>query len=118
VQQSDAGDGATSNLVRFSLPAPTGLVAVELHLQHTPQPPRPAWFAVNGCRLDRRLSADYAQTFVRPDGAGMLVQDPLHRLVYGFAALLQAQNRERTRAEAAAVELRLRLYAAVLAALG
>jgi hypothetical protein len=118
VRQTDGGPSATVNLVTFTLPATTGPIAVTLHLQHCAEPPRPAWFAVDGCRLDRRLGVDYAQSFVRPDGVGMLVQDPLHQLVYGFVALLQAPNRERIHAEAAAVALRLELYAAVLSALG
>jgi hypothetical protein len=91
---------------------------VELHLDHTPAPPRPAWLAVNGVRMDRRIGAGYAQSFVAGDGREIPVHDPLHRLVYGFAVALRTPDRERTTTTADVVDLRLQLYAAVVAALG
>ena len=115
VRQSDRGATATENVVSFVLPGPHGRVEVSLELRHTPNQPRPAWIEVDGCRIDRRLGADYSHTFVRPDGASVLVRDPLHQLVYGFHALLQAPNRERIHAIASDTALRLELYAAVFA---
>lgn len=67
VTQSYLGAAATANVLRFELAGATGPVAVELHLQQCPAQPRPAWLAVNGCRMDRRIGAGYAQSFVAGD---------------------------------------------------
>jgi hypothetical protein len=87
---------------------------VELHLQCCPQQPRPAWFAVNGVRLDRRLGADYAISFVDEQGRAVNVQDPLGSLVYDFVRKLKDKPIERTHA-LDAIAVRIRLYRAVLA---
>ncbi len=118
VRQADASELATTNRVTFTLPCQGGAVAVELHLQHTPAQPRPAWIAVNGLRIDRRIGANYAQSFVAADGRTIPVHDPMHTLVYGFVNSLRVPNRERTTTTADAIDLRLRLYAAILDALG
>jgi len=114
VRETDGGDAATENVVRFSVLGGTEDVAVALHLQCCPQQPRPAWFAVDGERLDRELGEDYAISFRSADGRAVNVQDPLDALVYGFVANLKANHRERTDALADAIALRIRLYAGVL----
>ncbi len=117
VRQRDPSPTATANVVAFTLPARGGPVAVELHLQVCPTQPRPAWLAVDGCRIDRRIDPGYRIAFVAPDGREVAAEDPLGRLVYGLRLLLPHAPRERTDAFADAVALRLRLYAAVLGAL-
>ncbi len=120
VRQTNQAPDAEANVVAFELTATSGPIAVELHLRRCPEPPRPAWIAVNGLRIDRRIGPDYTQSFVAHDRT-VNVQDPLRQLVYRFAALQQANDRERTRtfatAFATAVDVRLRLYAGVLRAL-
>lgn len=118
VRQSDAGTAAVRNVVQFALPGAAGAIDVALHLEHCPEPPRPAWLAVNGCRIDRRIGPDYAIAFAAASGRQRNVRDPLHQLVYGLLAALQRTPRERTTTAADAVSVRLRLYAAVLDALG
>jgi Oxidoreductase family, NAD-binding Rossmann fold len=118
VRQTDGGALATHNVLRFTLPGPAGAVEVSLEVVHTPNQPRPAWIEVDGCRIDRRLGPDYSHSFVAASGAELMVRDPLHQLVYGFTALLQAPNRERIHALASDLALRLRLYAAIFAELG
>lgn len=117
VRQSDPSPSATANLVAFTVPARGGSVDVELRLQVCPTQPRPAWLAVDGHRIDRRIDPGYRITFVAPDGREVAAEDPLWRLVYGLRQLLPNAPRERTDAIADAVALRLRLYAAVLGAL-
>lgn len=117
VRQTDAGDAARENVVRFSVVGGIDEVAVELHLQCCPQQPRPAWFAVDGARLDRQLGDNYAISFRSADGRVANVQDPLDALVYGFVANLKANHRERTDALADAIALRIRLYSGVLSEL-
>lgn len=117
VRQSDPSPSATANLVAFTVPARGGSVDVELRLQVCPTQPRPAWLAVDGHRIDRRIDPGYRITFVAPDGREVAAEDPLWRFVYGLRQLLPNAPRERTDAIADAVALRLRLYAAVLGAL-
>jgi hypothetical protein len=117
VRQDDGDPAAARNVVRFRVPAASGPVDATLHLEHCPQQPRPAWLAVNGVRIDRRLGPDYAMSFVAADGRAANVRDPLDRLVYGFAANLQRNHSERTSALVEAVAVRLRLYADILRAL-
>jgi hypothetical protein len=118
VRQSDPSPSATANVVAFSVPARGGAVDVELHLAVCPMQPRPAWLAVDGWRMDRRIGPGYRISFAAPDGRELPCEDPLARLVYGLRPLLQQATRERTHALADALALRLRLYAAALAALG
>ncbi len=116
VVQSNSAPDASANVVRFEVVGGTGNVAVALHLQCCPQQPRPAWFAVNGARVDRQLGENYAISFASEDGRSVNVQDPLHLLVYDFLANLRANQRERTNA-LDRIALRIRLYAGVLAKL-
>ena len=118
IAQSDGSAHATDNTVRFRVVGGTDDVSVELLLKCCPEQPRPAWFAIDGMRFDRRISADYAIAFATDDGRVANVQDPLDRLVYGFVTNLQATNREPFRAIADVVHLRIRLYAAIVDALG
>jgi predicted dehydrogenase len=118
VRQTDASADARANVVQFDLRGPADAIAVSLHLVHTPEPPRPAWLAVNGARIDRSIGPGYSIAFATPDGRMRNVQDPLYGLVYGLVATLPHAPRERTTTSADVLALRLRLYAAVLAALG
>jgi hypothetical protein len=104
--------------VAFVLPGPAGPIDVTLALAVCPEPPRPAWLALDGARADRRIGAGYAQSLVAADGRAVNVRDPLRELVYGLLADLERPNLERIRSLADDVALRLRLYAAVLGALG
>jgi hypothetical protein len=118
VRQSDGGPAAAHNVVAFTLPARSGPVDVELHLDVCPTQPRPAWLSVDGCRMDRRIGPGYRITFAAPDGREVPCEDPLLRFVYGLRPLLQQATSERTLAFVDAVALRLRLFAGILDALG
>lgn len=117
VRQSDGSPAATRNDVAFRLQAATGPVDVVLRLQQCAEQPRPAWFAVNGCRIDRRLGADYSHAFVAPDGRAVPVRDPLHQLVDDCIASLRVPLAPANAQRADAIALRLRLYAGVLGSL-
>ncbi|MCC7399380.1 MAG: Gfo/Idh/MocA family oxidoreductase [Planctomycetes bacterium] len=117
VTQSAPGPLAEHNVVCFRIVDGTATIVVELHLRRCPEPPRPAWFAVDGCRVDRRLGPDYTQDFVTPDGRCAFAEDPLSRLVYGLLEPLPENRRERTDASADAISVRLGLFVAVLDAL-
>lgn len=80
--------------------------------------PRPAWLAVDGCRMDRRIQmTDYRISFVA-DHREAVVSDPVGRLVYGFASLIRNQDIERIRSEAERIRDRARLYREILASWG
>jgi hypothetical protein len=117
VHLADRSTAATANALRFRVATELGPVAVALHLQHCPAPPRPAWFAVDGARVDRRIGAGYTQWFVAPDGREILAADPLHALVYRFAALCRAPDPDRHRELADVLDARLRCFHHVLGAL-
>lgn len=118
VRQADRSTAAARNDVTFDLPGPAGAIAVSLHLQVCPEQPRPAWFAVNGMRIDRRLGPDYSHAYVGSAGRAVALADPLHQLVQGVVAMLRNPARGQAERLADAIALRLRLYAGVLSALG
>ena len=91
--------------------------AAKQHLQVCPEPPRPAWFAVNGRRIDRRLGLDYSISFEAPDGRCTDVRDPLQLLVQWLVVVQSAPPRAGIERLADSIALRLRLYAGVLGAL-
>ena len=78
---AEALPGRVSLDVRFL--APSCAVDARLELTQHVEQPRPAWFAIDGRRADRRIGADYAISFVG-GGREVQVEDPLHRLVAGF----------------------------------
>lgn len=113
IRQDDASRDAERNAVHFALRAGDRECAVALHLVRCPEPPRPAWLAVNGRRMDRRIGPAYSISFA--DGERTVkTRDPLRELVYRFADLLTQPHRDRTQALAALVDHRLRLYADIL----
>jgi hypothetical protein len=116
IEQSDGGERAERNEVRFRLPASDGDVDVVLHLQVCPEQPRPAWFEVDGCRLDRRLGPDYSHAYVGADGVAHAVRDPLHALVADFVAAVA--RGDGAGAAIDTIATRLRLYAQIVTALG
>lgn len=117
VRQSDAGPLAERNDVRFTLPARSRAVDVSIHLARCPDPPRPAWLAIDGVRADRRIGADYAQSLVAAGGREVLVRDPLHQLVEHFVAAVRHADRDQRARLADTIDVRLRLYAGMLTAL-
>lgn len=114
VRQADRGVDATDNVVRFRVAGGAHRVDVTLHLRVCPEQPRPAWFAVDGVRFERRIGAGYEISFALDDGRVTKVEDPLAALVYGLLDPSLPHDRARTQPLADALALRLRLYAGVL----
>ncbi len=114
ISQDDGDPAAAANVVRFTWRAGGRDLAVALHLQRCPAPPRPAWLALDGVRVDRRIGAGYAQSFVAVDGSEVRVPDPLRLLVREFLDLLQSHDRDRTTAIARTIATRLRCYARIV----
>jgi hypothetical protein len=105
------------NVLRLQLRGGGTDLAAELHLQHAPQPPRPAWLAVDSARMDRRIGEGYSFTF-HGNGREVPVPDPTPRLVLRFLDAVRAPVPARVGTAVDEVRQRLRLYHAVLARLG
>ena len=117
VTRQDGRDAAARDVARFRVVAGARSIDVALHLEVCPEQPRPAWFAVDGVRLDRQIDDDYEISFRAADGRAAKVEDPLGALVYGLLDDLSRDDRARTESLADALALRLRLYAGVLGGL-
>lgn len=118
IRQRDAGADAESDELRFDLRCQGGsALAVTLRLQRHETQPRPAWIALDGQRVDRRIGADYAMSLVTADERSKSLPDPLHSLVYRFASLLTRGTPDIVRILAESVATRLRCFRSVIDAL-
>jgi hypothetical protein len=111
----DPAPAATANVLRLRLSWGDHALDAELHLRQCPAPPRPAWLAVDGLRMDRRIGEGHAISFAAA-GRVVAVVDPMAQLVAAFADQLRAPEPERAQQEQRRIAERLRLYAQVLAA--
>lgn len=101
--------------LQFCVQGPAGPIEVGLELRRCPEPPRPAFVAINGCRSERRIGPGYVQSFVDGDRE-QIAPDPLRMLVYAVLVTLEQPDLERTATRARALADRQRCYDAVLAA--
>jgi hypothetical protein len=89
---------------------------VTLDLVHTPDQPRPAWFALNGVRVTRQIELPhYYWCFEHADGTHS-VGDPQAALVYSFVQLISQPDLDLARTHAAAIATRARFFAAIVGA--
>lgn len=95
----------------------TGATAeCRLELRVCLEQPRPAWFAIDGRRIDRLIDLDtYTISFVAGERT-ISVNDPTKALVYRFVESVRAPNIERTTAERIDIEHRARLYDCIVGA--
>ena len=97
----------------LALESPRRTVEASLRLSQCEEQPRPAWFSVDGRRVDRRIGPGYSISFAG-GGNEVSVEDPLQKLVGKFCRDLQAPPsslRDVRRAAAAfAVASRLEVY--------
>ena len=61
--QNETGFGERENLLQMKCQVEDRSLAVELHLRHVAEQPRPAWVAIDGLRMDRRIGPDYSIAF-------------------------------------------------------
>lgn len=113
---SDCQADTESLELTVELESPFPQMRSTLYLRRCAVQPRPAWVAVNGERVERRIRPrDYSISF---SGGGRTVgiEDPLTALVRQFVVLLREPDLERARAEACSIRERARLYRAVFEA--
>lgn len=110
-----ARSGEAEIFVRFR--SADGPLEATLFLRQCVDQPRPAWFAVDGRRADRRIGVGYSMSFAAGERE-IPVQDPLHAFVEAFvrecrepASAARGERRSRMARAAAA---RLVLWRAIL----
>ena len=88
--QPEAGFGERENHVQIGWQVEGRRLLVDLHLRHAASQPRPAWVAIDGRRMDRRIGPDYAIAFADSAAADRAVaaDDPLGLLVEDFHSRL------------------------------
>ncbi len=64
----------------------TGCIHATLHLETCPRRPRPAWYAINGSRVDRDVELAGYHQFFRSGDRRVSLPDPLGQLVGRFLA--------------------------------
>jgi hypothetical protein len=102
--------------LQIALESPFPRLTGTLLLEPGHPSPRPAWFSVDGARVERRIAMpDYGIRFAGAD-AEVSVGDPLAAVVYGFVQMLREDDLERARAESLAIRHRARLYQQILEA--
>jgi len=105
------------NVLRARLGRRGGELELELELQVCASQPRPAWLAIDGRRIDRRIGQGYAFAFAAGERV-LAADDPLTQSVAAFAEqVLRPDDLARARANRAIRE-RLSLYAAIVQRLG
>lgn len=109
-----AAGGEAAQIVDLQFAEP-GLTA-RLELRVCAEQPRPAFVALDGVRVDRRIGPGYRIEFATAERSWS-VPDPLATLVYRFVSLLPHPSLDRIQASADAITVRLRLYAEILARL-
>lgn len=100
--------------LRFELVRPFAPVLAALHLTHCPTQPRPAWLAIDGLRADRRIRTPEYTIELCAAERSVAIDDPLGRLVYGFAQLIREAPLERIRSAGERSRERARLYRELL----
>jgi hypothetical protein len=81
----------TDNTLHFRLHGRAKTVLAKLHLNLCVDPPRPAWLAINGRRIDRHVGEDYSITF-SANGAKVAIFDPVRQLVRSFSQLVRNRD--------------------------
>jgi hypothetical protein len=104
------------SVLRFHLVAPEKSVAAVLHLQICEAPPRPAWLAINGRRIDRKVGKEYSIAF-SANGMEVPIEDPVTQVVKRFALLVRNRDRVLIDHDHDRIRQRLNWYLQILAEL-
>ncbi|MEM7263424.1 MAG: Gfo/Idh/MocA family oxidoreductase [Planctomycetota bacterium] len=71
--------------IRFDYPGRRGVIPTEVELRHSPDPPRPAGYAIDGCWVHREIEPEsYAMSFVAEESRRAPVPDPMDALLADF----------------------------------
>jgi len=102
------------NLLRFGIAAASGKrVEGLLHLQICEVTPRPAWLAINGCRIDRQIGEGYSFIF-SANGRQATIEDPTPEVVKRFALLVRNRDSVLMEEDCDRIRQRLKWYRQIL----
>ena len=79
--------------------------------------PRPAWLAIDGARIDRKVDMATYRISFHAGGRKVFVDDPTSALVYRFLTYVREASRERNGMESDRVRQRARLFTAIVCGL-
>jgi hypothetical protein len=114
VSIADSSYEQRHNLLRFRIAAAPGkTVEGLLHLQICEAPPRPAWLAINGRRIDRQIGEGYSIVF-SANGREVTIADPTKELVKRFALLVRSRDSVLMEEEYGRIRQRLKWYRQIL----
>jgi hypothetical protein len=117
VEIDDPTYNATNNMLRFCLAGSGRTVEGVLHLEICVAPPRPAWLAIDGRRIDRKVGEGHAIAF-SAQGEDVAIGDPMRALVKHFALLVRRRDPALMDRDRALVRQRLDWYRQILGKLG
>jgi hypothetical protein len=106
----------THNRLRFQLVGPGKAVEALLHLEFCPAPPRPAWLAINSCRIDRQIRQEYSIAF-SANGMDVAIEDPVKQVVKRFTLLVRSRDSALMDYDRDRIRQRLGWYQAILSKL-
>ena len=107
---------AMRNVLSFRLAGAERTIEGVLHLKICEAPPRPAWLAINGCRMDRQIRNGYAWVF-SASGREIALPDPIKELVKSFAVLAKNPDPISIELEWKVIRQRLDWYRQILSKL-
>jgi predicted dehydrogenase len=110
----EAADGLQTS---FRLHTPFPAVDCRLELGYCPHPPRPAWIAIEGLRMDREIEVPSYRLSMRAGERMIGIDDPSASLVYRFVRSLREVDSERNGIESDRIRHRARIYRRILRAL-
>jgi hypothetical protein len=86
----EAGPGVDHLTLECSYRHATGSCHSTLSLVTCPEPPRPAWYAINGRRVDREIALPEYRQFLAVNEHRVALQDPLLEVADRFMVALQS----------------------------
>jgi len=113
VRLDDPAFERTCNVLRFRLSGSERTVEGLLQLKICAAPPRPAWVAIDGRRMDRRVREGYSIAF-SANGREAAVSDPVKEVVKRFALLVRSRDPVLGDSERNRVRQRLAWYRQIL----
>jgi len=101
------------NVLRFRLAGPSRTVEGAFYLEIREAPPRPAWLAIDGLRMDRQVGEGHSIAF-SANGKEATIDDPMKQLIARFAAMVRDRDPALVDSQRELVRQRLQWYRQIL----
>jgi len=103
----------TRNVLRFRLAGSSRTVEGAFYLEICEAPPRPAWLAIDGLRIDRQVGKGHSMAF-SADGKEVTIDDPMKQLIARFASMVRDRDPALVDSQRELVRQRLQWYRQIL----